>query len=1270
MSRRKRKNETSEDSEYSSEEDPYLRLKNRVDVENRASNDSFVVGDHNYEYTSRKRKNTSRIDQYMGMPEQKRRKDGNTKIVDYIQLLEGDEDNEWMDEESSESMELDTVEPIQPRVAPAPDFTPEERNLINKEGYTGDNFHKAVASGYVASNDTSSLTIMPPVNDDGSLHLYCYEIEESLKKNGELFLFGKIWDEEQQGFKSCTVVLGDMNRDLYIVPSNVANKNDNNLGLQKGEDISEEWEGHFFQEFNRIKKANHLKRVKAKMVMRNYCFERNDVPRGVSKFVKFTYSYKQKPLLKKYLKGTTYNHIFGSDTSALENFIINKNIMGPCWLTLKNVFRQSSKVTWSRYECGVNYKDISISSYSENTPPVPPFVVMSLKICTRLHKNKNEILAVSAIFKNDVDTEGIAPLDNLDNFSIIRKLPEKAWPDDIKTAIEATQKPILVEPNENVLLRQLLTYIYDIDPDMIVGHNFLGYDLDVLLHRMKALKVNGWSRLGRLRNRTIPQLQSGAGGVGRVTWGEKRAMAGRLVCDTYVLCSSKEFIKEKNYKLSTLAKNQLNTIRHELDPNSIVGMYNDSDDIIRLCDHISNDAYLSLSLAFKLEMISMTKRLTQYSGCRWSISLASQKSLRIDYLLMHSFKNQETPYILPDRKPFATGKRVKRAFYKGGKVLEPKQGFYDTFILLLDYNSLYPSLIREYNICHSTVPQIMLEDGTYEFATVPDDSIEGILPAVVKNLLDRRSAEKRLMKEAKDADKKSLHNNKQLCLKLICNSVYGCLGAQFSRFYALPIARLITEKGREALEYASEIATEMNYNVVYGDTDSIMVETGIKDNLRSAKNIAQEIKKTINKHFSKLELDIDGIFQNMLLLRKKKYASLVIHEDSQGRISKSKEIKGLDMVRRDWCSISSEAGEYVLDQLFSGEETESIVMAIHEYLKNLSEDIKMNKLPISKFIITKGLTKNIEEYSENSQPHVVVAKKMREANITVQRGDHIPYVIIKDPTCKQVALRARHPKVVEEDGLEIDYRWYLAFQIHPAISRLVAPIEGTDHALIATYLGIDPASMVVEFDPVDATDVFMPLESNYNPETKYSNVKHIYVTCPSCSEKQLFEGVWTKNEHAADMFSMGLHCKECKYVFEDEFLKNNVAVSLRREVAEYYKGWCICRSCSAKTRKLFFKGNRLQAKCNEQGCRGNLVLQYPSKVLYTQMQYYCDLFDWKKEIYRSAPEILSEKKFLAEREAETRSFEYIHQYTKSLIEKNAYASINTGPLFSFFNNIV
>ena len=226
----------------------------------------------------------------------------------------------------------------------------------------------------------------------------------------------------------------------------------------------------------------------------------------------------------------------------------------------------------------------------------------------------------------------------------------------------------------------------------------------------------------------------------------------------------------------------------------------------------------------------------------------------------------------------------------------------------------------------------------------------GILPRLIATLVSRRRQVKSLMKDKKaTAAQIATWDIKQFALKLTANSMYGCLGYTQSRFYARPLAMLTTFKGREILRNTKDLAESTQLRVIYGDTDSVMINTNA-DNVEEALKVGHEFKRSVNEKYKLLEIDIDNIFRRLLLHAKKKYAAINMVE-VDGKYVDKLEVKGLDMKRREYCALSKEASSRLLNLILSGEESEVVVGKVHEYLRELAERMREEKVPAQKYII-------------------------------------------------------------------------------------------------------------------------------------------------------------------------------------------------------------------------------------------------------------------------------------------------------------------------------
>ena len=914
-------------------------------------------------------------------------------------------------------------------------------------------------------------------------------------------------------------------------------------------------------ELKKIMSERGVDQYTMKPVYRKYCFERNDIPSGGQYVIKLKYSYLNSALPSD-IKGETFCGALGTQTNALEHLLVKSKIMGPSWLALHNaeivpqatLKDKEAMKSWCKLEVNLQNGHKSVRNPTveaiealglggqQRDPPTVIVAALKLQTVVNHKTNANEICSASVVYlqdvRVDVGTDCRAKVTDMPcewekkarHFSLVRKLSGGNWPsgweqhvaNENKTNNVAKRTKSIVlsaQADERGLLSILLARLSQIDADVICGHNVAGFDVDVLLNRLRENKVAHWSRIGRLKRTRFPNLSGGNQGSfgGGASIGALSCMSGRLLADTYL--SARDLLKEVSYTLTNLMKTQFDENRAEIPHQDVPLQFNSTQTLWQLTKNSQTDAFYSLWLMLHLQALPLTRQLSNIAGNTWSKTLGHTRAQRVEFLFLHEFHKRK--YMVPDRLSAKEKRRVQAAEakngngdkdvddkkgpqYSGGLVLEPKKGLYDKYVLMLDFNSLYPSIIQEYDICFTTVKRGKDMAGLAPELPPPVLGKPGgenaaVLPQVICKLVQHRRAVKELLKKETNDVIKAQLDIRQLALKLTANSMYGCLGFSASRFYAKPLAELITGQGREILQSTVDLAQNLSYDVIYGDTDSIMINTN-KDNLAEVHKVGQEVKREVNKRYKLLEIEMDGCYRSMLLLKKKKYAAVVVepsmHEGKTIYVERV-EKKGLDTVRRDWCKLAKDVGDTCLDEIFKKRAVEDTVEKIHDALREARTKMVNNQVNLESYIVTKQLTKSPRDYPDaNSQPHVKVALRRIEQGKQdgVNAGETVPYIICcevkpedeKDMTNdaianghassksggKGLAERAFHPEELQENpNLTVDLHYYLTQQLHPVISRLCAPIEGTDAARLADCLGLDASKFAARNVGADDDDM-------------------------------------------------------------------------------------------------------------------------------------------------------------------------------------------------------
>lgn len=397
--------------------------------------------------------------------------------------------------------------------------------------------------------------------------------------------------------------------------------------------------------------------------------------------------------------------------------------MGPCWLRIEDAeFGVLNNASHCKLEIQVS-KPNSITPIGESENlEAPPLTLMSIALRTVLNvkDNKQEILAISARIYNDISLTDTTSPEKLPcrTFTIIR--PNGAsFPIGFDMEVKRrAQGLVKLMKQEQEILSFFLAQLDLVDPDVLVGHQLEGVDFSILLSRLQARKTPQWSRIGRMRRTQWP---SSMGKMGGNFFAERSLLCGRLLCDLANDCGKSTMTKCTSWSLTEMCSLYLpGTSRREIDNETALKTWATSRaGLMDYVSHCEADTFFIAALALVVQLLPLTKVLTNLAGNSWARTLTGTRAERNEYILLHEFHRNK--YICPDKAVFKgkqqieeenldeeTGDVKKKDKYKGGLVFEPEKGLYDKFVLVMDFNSLYPSIIQEFNICFTTVDRTKL----------------------------------------------------------------------------------------------------------------------------------------------------------------------------------------------------------------------------------------------------------------------------------------------------------------------------------------------------------------------------------------------------------------------------------------------------------------------------------------------------------------------------------------------------------------------------------
>ena len=588
---------------------------------------------------------------------------------------------------------------------------------------------------------------------------------------------------------------------------------------------------------------------------------------------------------------------------------------------------------------------------------------------------------------------------------------------------QAAQDWITWVEDEQQLLEQFVVQLNLVDPDLIVGWNVVNFDFRLLIQRAALFKVK--LILGRDGQAITWRDAANESNQGFVS------IAGRVVVDGI------DALKTATYQFDSFS---LENVAQQL-----LGRGKKTEDVDNRVAHIQHDfLHNKPKLAeYNLEDCLLVLDIFEHTRVLDFLTLRSQLTgLELDRMggSVAAFVNLYLPklhrvgYVAPNR-PVDGGLASP-----GGYVMNSKPGLYE-HVLVLDFKSLYPSIIRTFKIDPY---------GLVEGLKSPTEAIEGyrgakfsrdkhFLPDIIEFLWQQRDQ----AKAKQDAPRSQ-------AIKILMNSFYGVLGSGGCPFYDTRLASSITMRGHDIMQTTAKWIEQAGYQVIYGDTDSTFVWLDGQYSEQQAEDIGQTLAASINHKWTEtlsqdfeltcdLEIEFETHFKHFLMptIRgsemgsKKRYAGVKVGPSGEESV-----FKGLETVRSDWTPLAKQFQLTLYEMVFAKQNVDEYVQKfVRETRKGQHDDW---------LVYRKRIRRKLAHYVKNVPPHVKAARLADDKNASL--GKPLKY---QNKGWISYLITVNGPEPVEYQSSQIDYDHYIEKQIRP-IAEGILPFIGLSYETITS----------------------------------------------------------------------------------------------------------------------------------------------------------------------------------------------------------------------------
>jgi len=566
---------------------------------------------------------------------------------------------------------------------------------------------------------------------------------------------------------------------------------------------------------------------------------------------------------------------------------------------------------------------------------------------------------------------------------------------------------------ERAMIDDFSRYVRDVDPDVITGYNIDGFDIPQLVQRAQALGMRDldWGRYpGRL-----DQYNN------RFWWTE-----GRIIIDAW--WAVKKVLKPKQETLNAVSKLLLGEEKHDVDPKKMDQEWQrDREKVMRYC---TQDSSLAMRILEKIEVLKRSMDLATVSMLPLDDVVSGTTSQFVDSILIREADREHVAVPMTMRM----GTEVEAI--EGGYVHEMQPGLYH-WVLTLDFRSMYPSLIISKNICFTTLSP----RGTIVSPTgarfLDKSEREGLLPRILKRLMDERATTKKAMREATTPEEKDYYNGLQEAIKILMNSFYGVLASSFYRFTDPKIGASITAFAREATKDLIKKLEAEGLRVIYSDTDSVFFLSP-HQNLEQSVKLGQEIADRFSSGGMVLEFEkiMEPFFSHGM---KKRYVGRMVWPRQE------LVVRGYEMRRTDSFDLQSEALSKVFEKVLDGDNAGAIA-----YVRETINDLMKGNINPSRLVISRSVREESQYKAGENMINVRVFKKLKEMGYEVVPGMKVSWIV----TDSRASPQKFEPWIEGRPlpaGTKPDYKYY-ATRLAATVARVTDSFGWDEKALVSGVL--------------------------------------------------------------------------------------------------------------------------------------------------------------------------------------------------------------------------